>query len=102
MSAGWCKHTAVHLSVREYGGRSVKVKEILRESAVPKDQIDRLIEILLWFGFLGMKSPRANGGKETYIYDVFYDMKKLKRLASDGVFSATKGQNGPSLPRFTG
>lgn len=67
-----------------------EVRETLRESPVAEDQIDRLIEILLWFGFLGVKSPRANEAKETYIYDVFYDMKKLKRLARNLQYEDTE------------
>jgi hypothetical protein len=60
-----------------------EIKKTLSDSPVPEDCLNELIEILLWFGFLGVKSSTANDAKETYIYDVFYDMKKLKRLAGN-------------------
>jgi hypothetical protein len=59
------------------------VREILKEVPIPDTETDRLIEILLWFGFLGVKSVRRASMEETYIYDVYYDMKKLKKLAND-------------------
>jgi nucleoside 2-deoxyribosyltransferase len=57
------------------------VKALLEEVPITNEQVERLIEILLWFGFLGVQSVRGDGNRETYIYDVHYDMKKLKRLA---------------------
>ena len=42
---------------------------------------DKVIEILLWFAFLGVCRERNGKNKITYIYDIFYDMKKLKQLA---------------------
>lgn len=39
----------------------------------------RLLDILLWYGFLGII---RDGGDATYIYDVRYDAKRLKALAT--------------------
>ena len=50
------------------------------EASISEDKIDSLIEILLWFGFLGVIRNSDGVAQETYIYNVFYDMKKLKRL----------------------
>jgi hypothetical protein len=60
-----------------------EVKAHLQEALILEDQVGRLIEILLWFGFLGAKFARGNGTRETYVYDVHYDMKKLKTLANN-------------------
>jgi hypothetical protein len=59
------------------------VRDCLTEYSFPIDEIDKLIEILLWFGFLGVRRQLEHEISETYIYNVFYDMKKLKRLAGD-------------------
>ena len=42
-----------------------------------------LVEMLLWFGFIGIRTIRDGILKDVYIYDVYYDMKKLKRLADN-------------------
>lgn len=60
-----------------------EVRIILQESLLPAEEVNRLVEILLWFGFLGVQTPKSGGTQETYIYDVYYDMKKLKRLAGN-------------------
>jgi hypothetical protein len=60
-----------------------EVQTILRESLLSSDELNRLIEMLLWFGFLGVRTPESSRAQETYIYDVYYDMKKLKRLAGN-------------------
>ena len=49
----------------------------LELTAVPRDGWNYMIELLLWYGFLGV--VRSNS-EETYIYDVNYEMKKLKAL----------------------
>jgi hypothetical protein len=36
-----------------------------------------LIDLLLWFGFLGVSRPLD---EELFIYDVLYDMKKLRAI----------------------
>ena len=58
-----------------------QVKESLKSSPVKSQDWPRLIEILLWFSFLGVLRQDGTGNvEETYIYDVFYDMKKLLHL----------------------
>jgi Cdc6-like AAA superfamily ATPase len=59
------------------------VKQYLKQSPVSEANFDKLIEILLWFGFLGVKRDDGADGEVIYIYDVYYDMKKLKKLAAD-------------------
>jgi hypothetical protein len=45
-------------------------------------EINRMIEILLWFSFLGViRQSSQEEEEEVYIYNVFYDMKKLKSFA---------------------
>ena len=44
-----------------------QVREYLRESPVPEDNHVQLIEILLWFGFLGIKTRRYRGAGEIYL-----------------------------------
>lgn len=51
----------------------------LSEAGVNKEDEYKIIEILFWFAFLGI--VREGEEREIYIYDVFYDMKKIKRLA---------------------
>jgi hypothetical protein len=60
-----------------------EVRAALGESFVPEDQLDQLIEILLWIGFLGVQASLRGEAKETYIYDVYYDMNRLKWLAGN-------------------
>jgi len=62
-----------------------QVRDYLIKSPVPPEFHDRLIEILLWFGFLGVRVKRQaeTGIEDTFIYDVYYDMKKLKRLGDN-------------------
>lgn len=59
----------------------VEIKGYLEELKISNDKLEKLLEILLWFGFLGIVSQVD--GKECYIYNVHYDIKKLKRLAYD-------------------
>jgi hypothetical protein len=65
------------------------VKRVLSSSPISQADISRLIEILLWFSFLGVVRQADDGIEETYIYDVYYDMKKLKRLAADLIDDTT-------------
>ena len=44
-------------------------------------QYERIVETLMWFGFLGILHSKDGAPRETYIYDVYYDMKKLQYLA---------------------
>jgi hypothetical protein len=59
------------------------IQECLLESGINSDKIGRLIEILFWFGFLGIKVEKKGETFQTYIYDVYYDMKKIKRLCKN-------------------
>ncbi len=60
-----------------------ELKEILSEAIDNDKDIERLIEILFWFGFLGIRIKKNCDVKDLYIYDVLYDMKKMKRLCSN-------------------
>ncbi|MBW4547696.1 MAG: hypothetical protein KME25_25125 [Symplocastrum torsivum CPER-KK1] len=57
-----------------------ELKEYIKHSGI-KTEEQQIIEILLWFGFLGVSRKQECENKSIYIYDVFYDMKKLKQLA---------------------
>jgi hypothetical protein len=58
----------------------VAVHDRFREAHVPENAFSALMEVLLWFAFFGVVVP----DKETqYSYTVFYDMKKLRKLAGD-------------------
>jgi hypothetical protein len=59
------------------------IKDVLKEAKLDNNEIDRLIEILFWFGFLGVRLTKNGDLKDTYIYDVLYDMKKMKRLCNN-------------------
>jgi hypothetical protein len=50
---------------------------------VPKDRYADLLEILLWFSFIGLMQSGSMEAPVLYSYSVFYDMKKLRRLAKD-------------------
>jgi hypothetical protein len=58
---------------------SRQLRSKLERTAVLEDDWNRLTELLLWYGFIGIL--RKNG-EETYIYDVNYEMKKLQALVS--------------------
>jgi hypothetical protein len=58
---------------------SAKLHAILRDSKVPEDRINAILEFLLYYGFLGIKYD-AEPAK--YIFDVGYDMRLLKVLVS--------------------
>jgi len=62
----------------------------LSETDVVVEQHPRLIEIMLWFAFLGVRSQLKRQRGDLYIYDVQYDMKKLRRLA-DAVKTGERG-----------
>jgi hypothetical protein len=55
------------LSRRDIEGR-------VREAGVPADEFDAVIDLLLWFGFLGVY---ASADEERYSYQFQYDLKKL-------------------------
>ena len=57
-----------------------ELKNIINSSNATIED-ERIIEILFWFAFLGVIKEQENEKKIIYIYDVFYDMRKLKHLA---------------------
>jgi|GEM_PF-290410 uncharacterized caspase-like protein len=57
------------------------LKTYLRSTKIDEKDESRIIEILFWFAFLGVTRKKDGDEKDSYIYDVFYDMKKLKQLA---------------------
>ncbi len=61
-----------------------EVAAILDQSALRHAEYASVIEALMWYGVLGVIQPLEGDLRETYIYNVYYDMKKLQRLA-DGL-----------------
>ena len=59
------------------------IKEILKECNLSPNELEKLIEILLWFGFLGVVKINGKNTEDIYIFKVFYDIKKLKRLSNN-------------------
>jgi len=55
-----------------------EVREVLRQTALIPREYDRVVEALLWFAFfrIARHTPEET---ELYIYDAYYDMKKLMR-----------------------
>lgn len=60
-----------------------KLYEILKETGIKENYYEYLVEILMWFAFLGVLSLNDQEPTEIYIYDVYYDIKKLKTLAGN-------------------
>jgi len=60
-----------------------KTHAYLKESGIPLEVYNKVIEILLWFGFLGVVKQRGTISNDYYIYNVQYDIKKLMRFADD-------------------
>jgi nucleoside phosphorylase len=56
------------------------LKIYLRNARIQENDELKIIEILFWFAFIGVTINRNNEEVDTFIYDVFYDMKKLKQL----------------------
>jgi hypothetical protein len=53
------------------------LREHFSDAGIDSAQHDRILEILLWFGFLGVMKK---DGSASFIYDVGYNMAKLKAL----------------------
>jgi hypothetical protein len=68
------------------------------EARVPPEQHTRLLEILLWFAFVGVAD--ANGAATQYAYSVYYDMKKLRRLAKDYLDETVRFEIHPAFRPF--
>jgi len=60
-----------------------KIRGLLQQIDLPSREFRRAVEILLWFAFVGVAVPKDGVLAPTFIYDVFYDSKKLNRLARD-------------------
>ena len=54
-----------------------KVREVLTRAAIPAREMDKIIDLLLWFAFLGIEIAPDD---ERYIFSYGYDLEKLKRL----------------------
>jgi len=55
-----------------------EMKTYLKEAIAEEEKLDRITNLLLWHGVLGIV---REDGEKTYIYDVSYDMKLLRGLA---------------------
>ena len=55
----------------------VELRDILNTQIQNEDKVDKLIEILLWYGFLGLVT---NGDEVNYIYTVNYNIDLLKTI----------------------
>ena len=53
----------------------------LKKARIDENDESKMIEILFWFAFIGVIRKKDGDEIDSYIYDVFYDMKKLKHLA---------------------
>lgn len=54
-----------------------ELRNIIAESEISEDLIEKVIEILLWYGFLGLK---LNNQDVKYIFNLNYNMQLLKGL----------------------
>jgi hypothetical protein len=64
---------------------------VIRAAGVPEDKADDVLELLIWFGFLGV-STSMDSGHEKYSYDVQENMRRLlyPLRAGDGVLVVHK------------
>jgi hypothetical protein len=65
--------------LHEFLGQSKKVSRedillVIMSQKMPETMLDRVLDTLLWFSFLGV----ASGDDETYSYQINYDLRKLK------------------------
>lgn len=54
-----------------------ELTEVFGNGNIPADQREKLLDLLLWYGFFGIV---REDGEIAYIYSVKYDMKRLKAL----------------------
>ncbi|MRG98639.1 P-loop ATPase, Sll1717 family [Polyangium spumosum] len=84
--------------------RQLSLEEIYRrfaDAVVPPDRYPVLVEILLWFAFIGVVQPGSGFEERTiYAYSVYYDMKKLRRLAKDYRDPSVKFSIHPAFSKF--
>jgi len=59
-----------------------EVTKALADAGIAEDERDRLVELLLWYGFLGLALA---SDKKLFIYDVEYDFKRLKAQGGTGL-----------------
>ena len=55
-----------------------RLHEAINGLGIAADQYERLVDLLLWYGFLGVV---REDGEVAYIYTVRYDLKRLKAVA---------------------
>jgi hypothetical protein len=79
-----------------------EIRSILDQTPLVKSEYDVVIDALMWFGFLGILQPKDGNIEETYIYDVFYDMKKLQYLVGGVREGQTKVCIHPAFWPFLG
>ena len=60
-----------------------ELRDVYKANGVPEERFDRLTEILLWFSFLGVCRSNDVSDEPVFSYSVYYDMKKLGKLARD-------------------
>lgn len=60
---------------------SGELKRILDGTPLISTEYDSVIEALMWFGFLGFLRYTDTGLDEVFIYDVYYDIKKLQHIS---------------------
>ena len=59
---------------------------VIQEAGVPVDKIDKVVEFMLYYGFLGV---RREGEEPRYIFDLGYDMKLMKVLVAKAGINLT-------------
>lgn len=78
-----------------------EIFERFEQSAIPKERYGDLLEILLWFAFVGLVQPGGTDGTTVlYSYSVFYDLKKLRRLGKNYSDVTTEFAIHPAFWRF--
>ena len=60
-----------------------EVLNLLSESALPEDRLEEALDLLVWFGFLGVQTRGSDS--TNYAYQIRYDMPKLMRPIERGI-----------------
>ena len=55
-----------------------QLSSALHESGIPEEAIGRFIDVLVWYGFLGVI---ARGGEGAYAYQYHYGLERLYHAA---------------------
>lgn len=74
---GWETNLIYHFIGEGTEFSSSDLHRIVSSGGIPDSDVERTIEFLLYFGFVGV---RIRGGEPKYIYSVGYDMKMLNVL----------------------